>query len=723
MFARNLTETLLHVLDRPELRLLAAECRIVLDPSVAHPFHVRGGGQIVLGAPCLGERRVVAFHLRHALELAVLSGHETPDLAQAVKISFSAARTAARFWMLDAPAGLPAPEAWVRACASRTPPAREDLPQLFAVLRPLLTVLDGRADEALWADVHMWLVQAWPLIGPVEALMAEGGDARLTIDARTGLNHYGCSHRPRPWAVTFASSTASSLSERGFGGGEMARIALARAVVEGRAPQMLQDLALEVRGFLASWYGLLGPDHVVLASSGTDCALGVLALSILQGQPVTTVLTAPEETGSGVPLASHGRHFAQETALGASVCKGDLVAGFPDDTRCLTLPLRDEHGRLLPDAEVMAACAEYIRTELAQGRRVLLHVLDLSKTGLLAPDLDALATLCAAYPGQVDVVVDACQARVMPERVQAYLAHGWAVMVTGSKFFTGPPFCGALLLPECWKKRLDQGALPEGLAAYANQCEWPASLACRGLAAGFNHGLLLRWRAAQAEMAALGAIPPRLVAERLNRFLAAVTQGIEENADLQFLPQPAPQRVVLPEDWDRQQTILSFLVRAPEGRAGMVPLDLARCRKLYQWLNADVSPYVPQNRKALAALLCHIGQPVSVPCREAAGGVAGALRISAGARLVSGEPSHEGLDATARMSREIQDALRVLEKISLILAHWDAIAQADPLPSYAPCGAFEEGGDESLWSQGSGPEPKRPDVVRRAISALALGGS
>ncbi|WP_208864066.1 hypothetical protein [Acetobacter persici] len=123
MFARNLTETLLHVLDRPELRLLATECRITLDPAVAHPFHVRAGRQIVLGSPCLGERRVVAFHLRHALELAVLSEEaSTSESLSRLKISFSAARTAARFWMLDAPADLPAPEVWVRTLASAQPP-------------------------------------------------------------------------------------------------------------------------------------------------------------------------------------------------------------------------------------------------------------------------------------------------------------------------------------------------------------------------------------------------------------------------------------------------------------------------------------------------------------------------------------------------------------------------------------------------------------------------
>ena len=32
-------------------------------------------------------------------------------------------------------------------------------------------------------------------------------------------------------------------------------------------------------------------------------------------------------------------------------------------------------------------------------------------------------------------------------RLQKYLDRGYLVLVTGSKFFTGPPFSGALLVP------------------------------------------------------------------------------------------------------------------------------------------------------------------------------------------------------------------------------------------------------------------------------------
>ncbi|MCG4272205.1 hypothetical protein [Acetobacter senegalensis] len=723
MFAENLTEALLRVLERPELKVLAQFCCITFNPSIGHPFQVDRQGNIVLGPPCLGEETVVAFHLRHALELAVLLKGTAESSCETAKILFAATRTTARFWLLDSFADHPQPESWVRLFTAADVPAKAALRAVYPALLPLVAEAGSPQQHTLsseeWDEILSWLAGAWGLIGPVEALMAEGGDARLTVGVRTGLNHYGCSHRPRPWAVTFASSTASSLSERGFTGGELARLALMRAVLQGDALAFLREQARDMRRFLAGFFGVADSDAVILSPSGTDSALAVLALSASGEVPVTTVLTAPDETGSGIPLAAQGCHFAQETARGVSVEKGALIEGFPADARSLTLPLRNVEGGLCVSEDVVRACQVMVAEEVAAGRRVLLHVLDLSKTGLLAPDMEAVAALCAAYPGWLDVVVDACQTRLMPQRISAYLEREWAVMVTGSKFYTGPPFCGALLLPASWKKRLAKGTLPAGLAAYANQCEWPSSPACQVLASSANHGLLLRWAAARAEMEAFAAIPADVVSERLHSFLHAVTQAILAQPDLQLLTPYVPQRPVLTDDWDRRQTILSFMVRAPEAPDIDTPLDFDRCRKVYQWLNADVSEYVPQADRKLGALLCHIGQPVALPHPHARGGKAAALRLSAGARLISGEPSHDGLGTKARMAREIADALKVLEKISLILVHWSAIAKADPPASYAPrvpVGVLASGAEPRDYPSGQ----KQTSVT---ISSLALGRS
>jgi hypothetical protein len=121
-------------------------------------------------------------------------------------------------------------------------------------------------------------------------------------------------------------------------------------------------------------------------------------------------------------------------------------------------------------------------------------------------------------------------------------------------------------------------------------------------------------------------------------------------------------------------------------------------RQVYGWLNSDLSRCLPQDatpaERALAARRFHIGQPVALttPSRVDHAGAeprtcrpqsaTGALRVCAGARLVSGEPSQAGLDPSARLEREIDDALAGLAKISLILRHLSAIQAVNPRPTF-----------------------------------------
>ncbi|GAA4475194.1 hypothetical protein [Gluconacetobacter asukensis] len=699
MLAERLTHDLACVLERPDLRVIAGGRRIGLDTALAGPFVVRADGMVVLGAPCLMAPACAPVVLRHALELARLIEAVPED---AVLAGLCAARTAALFAELDGPEGAPGPD-WHAGMAAANPPGIARLQQIWGELAPLQPpVAQECAGEGAFDRLAARLEALWPLLGPAEKLMAEGGDARLAIDPATGLNHYGSSHRPRPWAVTYASSTASSVSERGFAGAEAARVRLVQGGLTGKGAEVRAGMVAEVRRRIAEHYGMTGAEGVVLAPSGTDCELYALALAMLGsgGHPVSNILLAPEETGSGVPLAAKGCHFANDTALGAQVQKGGLIAGFPAETLLLSVPLRRPDGAARTGAEIDRDCIELARRGWRTGRHVLLHRLDLSKTGLLAPGLEMLDRLAdaaradgAAVP---DIVVDACQARLDPARVRAYLDRGWMVMVTGSKFFTGPPFCGALLLPENVATRLRGGGLPPGLAEYCHRAAWPEAPAAQVLPVGENVGLMLRWYAALAEMTALREIPRPVVRARLARFLTALEAAIDADPDLRRLPVPHPARPPLADAWDDRGTILSFFVRDPLAASSsgddVVPLALEPARALYRWLNADLSRVVPEGAdRALAGLLCHVGQPVPLPHPMLRGGVAGALRLSAGARLVSGEPSHDGLVPDLRMDREIADAQRVLAKIGLILRYWETLAAADPVQTYAPLPAMETG--------------------------------
>ncbi|GEL00116.1 hypothetical protein [Acidomonas methanolica] len=691
MLAEDLTHSLLETLERPDLRCIAGPLSLTFDTSLPIPFLVRDT-QVSLGPLAFARPDLAPTLLRHAIELARLR-LDAPDIPPPLA-GFAAARLAALFHRLDPrPDGTPAPAApdlpWLTELAAAEPPPPAALASLWTALAPLARPCPTPPHEAETpldaAALFHTLRPLWPFLGPTESLMAEGGDERLTVDPRTGLNRYGCSHRPRPWAITFASSTASSLSERGFEGAESARRHAAVALLRGQTPAAAQAAAsFQARAALARFYGLAGADQVILAASGTDCELAALAVvASATSRPVTSLLIAPDETGSGVPLAAHGRHFSSETACNRPVPRGNLIEGFPEQTLLIGVPLRAPDGAPRSSAEVDAECTGLTEDAVAAGRHVLLHQLDLSKTGLLSPSHALIAALRARFPGRIDIVVDACQARIAAARVAAMVRDGAMVMVTGSKFFTGPPFCGALLLPETTARRLATAPLPAGLAEYTHAAEWPPT--ATPLPTGANFSLALRWHAALAEMTALAAVPPARIRAILSGFRDLALRAIAKHPDLTLLDTPPLLRAPLEGEeggetsWDEIPTIFSFLVADPVRSGAFLALDDSR--RLHRWLNADLSRLVPDD--PLAARLCHLGQPVPVPS-PAGGDILGALRLCAGARLVSGEPSHEGLDAAARLAREHEDARHALAKIGLILKNWTALLSADPVPHYAP---------------------------------------
>lgn len=610
------------VLRRPDIAPLAEGIEIVFDADCPGGFAVTPSGAVRLDPVVLTDEATTAYRLRHALELVLLRRlwPGEPVLAEA-----AAARVADRFQRMADGGG-----------------------------RSLLRSFDSPA-----------LADRLALLKPTEELLTDGGDVRLRVDPATGLNRYGCSPRPRPWAITFASSTASSISERGYAAAEaLRRRLLAGANAEGETQTIKQRIG---------WHYGARDAEVILTPSGTDATLVAMALAATE-QPMLSVLMAPEETGSGVPLAAQGRHFDEVTALGRPVSKGAVVRGFAE-TRLAAIALRNAAGLVRPASDVDRDVAHIVRLSIAAGQRPVLHVIDQSKTGLCSPSEDLLRAMVAGHSDALAVVIDACQARCSGATIRRYLALDAIVLVTGSKFFTGPPFAGAVLLPKKFATRLAQRTtLPAGLADYATRLDWPNVAAAEGLESRPNFGLLLRWSAALAEMDAFASVPEPEAVAVLQRFAAAVRGVLADNPDFALIDVPGlPQR----PGWEGLQTIFPFRVLDPQRCA---PMSLDRLTQVYRWLNMDLSDLVPENR-GLAQRCCHIGQPVPL-------GRAGVLRLAAGARLVSGEPSHSRLSREARIAREIADAEAVLEKISLILRHLDYLDAWDEAPDFARSAAI-----------------------------------
>jgi hypothetical protein len=415
-----------------------------------------------------------------------------------------------------------------------------------------------------------------------ETLLAFGGDDRLSLDAATGQNRYGCTPWPRPEMISLGSCTASSLSAPAFAHAKAVHRTLLTDTMHRGAEAAISAATLANEQALLDYFQVADLAAAILTASGTDAALTVTSLLVAEHPDCgfTSVLVSPSETGSGVPLAVQGRHFAALAPDGSNVTKGDALRGLATAPLLATIALRDAAGQPRSQADIAGDCEALITGALATGR-VVLHAIDGSKTGLAAPDRPALLRLAKRFGPRLDIVVDACQARIEPELVRWYLSKGFPVLVTGSKFFTAPGFCGAVLFPRARLARIAAGgAIPAGLAPYG--CE--ASITSRRCP-----GLVLRWAAALYEMGEFARLSPDEVGRRLDR--------------------------------------IETLVRA--GSGWMTPAQL---RGLYTRLAQDLSgTAIAAADPGLAATRCQIGQPVELGDAERGG-----LRIALSARQLAG---------------------------------------------------------------------------------------
>ena len=368
--------------------------------------------------------------------------------------------------------------------------------------------------------------------------LAGGGDSRIVIGP-DGRNPYGAPARPPQREIWFASCTASPISARGW---RAASSALPRAFDAAGAENWFDSL----RGRLLA---LLAPPGAgaALCASGAQAEFAALVLArALDGalaRPVVNILVGRDETGRGSPLAASGKHFLDTAPFGPAA-RGERITGWEaGDISLETIDLRDSGGAPIPPEEVEAQAEKVVEAALARGARVLLHVMDCSKTGLAGPSRDFAAQMRARAPDDVCVVVDACQLRCAPAQIRADLEAGFLVMVTGSKFAGGPAFSGALLIPPIIMAALDSHRAidwPAGLAAHCACLDWPAALRTkmRGpFGALSNPGLGLRWEAALAELEPFCALDPALPALARKNFaaearrLAALAGAITDRED------------------------------------------------------------------------------------------------------------------------------------------------------------------------------------------------
>lgn len=408
-------------------------------------------------------------------------------------------------------------------------------------------------------------------------LLVEGGDARIRLEG--GRNEYGCRPYPDPGLAQLGSSTASTISGCAFEAADALHERIAGHGVLGEFERIREEFF--------SLCGISGIEglNMLFCASGTDAHQLASGLA----RPAFTLMVSGSETGRGVPDALSGNEVYR-------------------------LEIRDHEGRPRDCGKIDEEAMMLVESRVKRKTRVLVVLADVSKTGMIAPSISCVQEMKARFPDEVEVLVDACQFRLTPMTLKAYLGEGFMVAVTGSKFLTGPTFSGALLVPG------SRGRI------------FPSDH-------GKNIGLLLRWEAALAELRAFRRIPDDVVEGFLSRFADAVRRRLE--AAPFFVPLPVPELKRLNSGWDKVQTIFPFRLK---GKGGV--LDQVAARRIHALLAEDLSGVSEQEA---AAFRCSLGQPVSC----------GALRICSSARLVA--------EGVGDENAVIGQALLALDKTALLL--------------------------------------------------------
>jgi hypothetical protein len=511
------------------------------------------------------------------------------------------------------------------------------------------------------------------LFAPLDRLLGCGGDPRLRLNPATGANEYGCQPFPCPDTLSFASSTATSISARAYARAGHAREALMQSAISVGIDAAFDARIEAMRDELRNHLGLANAD-IVFSPSGTDSQLHALFLTrALLGPALTTVIVAADQTGSGTAYTARGCHFSAATAQGSPVQKSEPVVGLADSVTSVALGLLDDNGDRRPPAETDSRIIAAIETSVANGCGVLLQIMDSSKLGWHAPSDQCLDEIAARWPGQVQVVVDACQMRLGRPRLRQYLDRGYLVLVTGSKFFTGPAFSGALLVPAGLAETIDAiDEIAPGMLEYSSRSDWP--MQWQALRSRFpiraNFGQWLRWEAALEEIRTYYEVPDEFRRMALTAFGKGVERIIASSPCLQLLPpQPRPGDGGIDEEL-AERTIFPFVIGTKD-----YALSLDDCRKIYRVLARDARDSVPADlhgRDAeIAAKACLVGQPVALGQRGPH--PIAALRICAGARLVTETWSSDAETAHRNLQRELGHVGSIVAKIEWLLAHIDGL--------------------------------------------------
>jgi hypothetical protein len=323
--------------------------------------------------------------------------------------------------------------------------------------------------------------------------------------------------------------------------------------------------------------------EVFYAPSGSDLVYLTTSFSeILHPEkPILNILSCPEELGSGTLLAVRGEFHAQYNQFDEKVPQGEKV--HPSyNIKVLSLSARGLDGKIINHQE-------YIKEQikLHDNYSIIVSLVYGSKSGIE----DNLELIDKIDRKDIIWMIDMCQFRHSKEIIHRLLRNNGCVMITGSKFYQAPPFCGALLVRKSFMKELEQGDLGQlsKLSAVFSKYDLPETIREKvDLPARQNIGLRLRWACSLNEIKLFKKIPKSVVQAKIRAWNTFINQRLSKSDFFELMPDQSM----------TNNTIISFRVKY-EGRY----LSHAELKSLFELIVCEGR--LPSNKKVF------IGQPVA----------------------------------------------------------------------------------------------------------------
>lgn len=286
------------------------------------------------------------------------------------------------------------------------------------------------------------------------------------------------------------------------------------------------------------------------APSGSDLAYVPLLLAnvLYPGKKITSLTSCPEELGTGTKFAVSGKFFFEKGQCGETLGRGASVFSSLD-IKSKTFPGRTPSGKIIDQQSVLHKSLLDNKEDVK-----ICNLVVGSKSGI-EDNLNVID------PNLENVIwaVDLCQLRNPARLIHKLLDQNCLILLTGSKFFQAPPFCGVMVIPKSLSRRVASFKNPvdPGFSRLFSREDLPESWTyLRNYFQPLkNEGLLLRWEAAIGEMERFDRINRKRRDVLIRSWYNLVSDMIDKS----------PYFEPMPDQEQTNSTIVSFRLKYPDG--------------------------------------------------------------------------------------------------------------------------------------------------------------